>query len=285
MINAPGRSRARRTTSTRRCRSASSSRTAPSRRPASRPAGFADDRRRVRLHPARAARRHLHRRPDLRRHPGPRQDTPALPGADPGRRLPAARQHRVLRRRRPAATAIAGARQRSTPAAAAPASWSATPRSSPTRRSTTPTTTPTRTASSTSSWPSSPAAAATARPSSAVARLPLHRRAVRQRLAALVVAGVLLHRPGHRPARLHHRRPAQGPRGPAALVHRRHLLRDDHHRHRRRPQGVRPGRPVQREPRDRDRQGQRDLPRVRPLARPARLLLHATAGRPTATGT
>ena len=39
-----------------------------------------------------------------------------------------------------------------------------------------------------------------------------------------LVAGVLLHRPRDRAARLHHRRPAQGPRGPAALVHRRHLL-------------------------------------------------------------
>ena len=52
-------------------------------------------------------------------------------------------------------------------------------------------------------------------------RLRLHRRALRQRLAALLLAGVLLHRPGHRAPRLHHRRPAQGPRGPAALVHRR----------------------------------------------------------------
>ena len=99
-------------------------------------------------------------------------------------------------------------------------------------------------------------------------------RALRQRLAALLVAGVLLHRPGDRAARLHHRRPAQGPRGPAALVHRRQLPGHDDRRPRRRAQGVRPGRPLQRQPRDRDRQGERHLPRVRPLARPARLLLH-----------
>ena len=148
-----------------------------------------------------------------------------------------------------------------------------TPPRSPTRRSTTPTTTPTRTAWSTSSWPSSPAAAATA-PRSWRRRLRLHRTpAVRQHLAALLEPGVLLHRPGDRPARLHHRRPAQEPRGPAALVHRRQLpemTTTDGDA----PQGLRPRRPLQRQPRDRDRQGQRDLPRVRPLARPARLLLH-----------
>ena len=72
-------------------------------------------------------------------------------------------------------------------AAGPPASWSTTRRRSPTRRSTTPTTTPTRTAWSTSSWPSSPAAAATAPRSSPSpgatcrTRPPAPRRAVRQR--------------------------------------------------------------------------------------------------------
>ena len=60
---------------------------------------------------------------------------------------------------------------------------------------------------------------------------------------------------------------------------------DDDHRHRRRPQGVRPGRALQRQPRDRDRQGQRDLARVRPLARACPTSTPPAAGRPTATGT
>ena len=59
-------------------------------------------------------------------------------------------------------------------------------------------------------------------------RVRLPGRALRQRLAAQLLAGVRLHRPGDRAARLHHRRPAQEPRGPAALVHRHQLHRHDH---------------------------------------------------------
>ena len=84
---------------------------------------------------------------------------------------------------------------------------------------------------------------------------------------------------------LHLRRPAQGPRGPAALLHGRHrvgTMTTDADR----VPGLRPRRPVQRQPRVGDRQGERDLARVRPLARAARLLLDSgTAARRTATGT
>ncbi len=190
-INDPDVRRARRSTCSRRCRWASSSPTAPCPPTASRPPDF-DLRARLRLHP--------------RRDPGgdtctggvtfadrpiAAVGTPALPRADHRRRLPAARQHRVLRRRRQRLRRRRRTRRRRRAAGhrlrlrSAPASWSTTRRRSPTRRSTTPTTTPTRTASSTSSWSSSPAAAATAPPSSPRRRLPLRRRAVRQRLAAL----------------------------------------------------------------------------------------------------
>ena len=226
----PGLRRARRSTSSRRCRSASS--------PRRHRAVGRHRHGRLRLRagfdftPQSSPAQHLHRRPDAT----PTRPVPAVghPGATPSGSPTASTTCPAT----PPTTAPtprlglsahspASARcSRSTPAAAPPASWSTTPPRSPTRRSTTPTTTPTRTASSTSSWPSSPAAAATAPPSSPSPAATTTDRAVRQRLAALLLAGVLLHRPGDRPARLHHRRPAQGPRGPAALVHRRTYARD-----------------------------------------------------------
>ena len=63
--------------------------------------------------------------------------------------------------------------------------------------------------------------------------------------------------------------------GQSALVHEHRLRPDEHDDHpgSGRPQGVRPRRPVQRQPRDRDRQGVGHLARVRPQPRAARLLL------------
>ena len=58
-----------------------------------------------------------------------------------------------------------------------------------------------------------------------------------------------LHRSGHRSHRLHLRRPAARPRGPAALVHDGVAPGDDDDGHGRRPQGLRARRPVQRQPR------------------------------------
>ena len=101
------------------------------------------------------------------------------------------------------------------------------------------------------------------------------RPALRQHLAALVDARVVLHRPGDRPEGLHLRRPAEGQPGRLALLRERDSVDDDDHR-----DGLprlRARRPVQRQPRDVDRQGERDLARVRPLARPAGLLLDGRA--------
>ena len=128
---------------------------------------------------------------------------------------------RVLRRR----LARSSPRRRS--ASTAPAGRSArpstTPRRSPIRRSTTTSTTPTRTASSTSSCSSSSAVAATAhrRSGRCTARTsPTTRRTTtsgptRPALEAAV------HRRGHRPPRLHQRRPAHEPRGGPAVLDRR----------------------------------------------------------------
>ena len=89
-----------------------------------------------------------------------------VPRADPQRLVPAAGQHRLLRRRHGQLRHRRSCRHRALVhrqrPAGRPARPSTTRRRSPTRRSTTPTTTPTRTASSTSSCSSSPASAATA---------------------------------------------------------------------------------------------------------------------------
>ena len=97
---------------------------------------------------------------------------------------------------------------------------------------------------------------------------------LRQHLAALLrPPGRLCRRERREGLRL--RRPAHRHRGPAAVLDRRGPLEEDHagHRH----PGPRAGRAVQRQPRVGDREGQRDQPRVRPLARPARLLLDRLA--------
>ena len=165
-----------------------------------------------RVHRPRAV-RHLQGR-DLRREPRGRTRLTAVHRAHPGRHLPAARPDGVLRlgqdrqRRGRVVDRRGRAGRHRLRRAARPASSSTTPPRSPTRRSTTPTTTPTRTASSTSSWSCSPAAAATAPRSSASPGCAYTDAPLRQRLAALLVAGVLLHRPRDRAGRLRHRRPA-----------------------------------------------------------------------------
>ena len=93
---------------------------------------------------------------------------------------------------------------------------------------------------------------------------------LRQHLAALVGPPERLHGRQRREG-LRLRRPVARPRGPAAVLDRRgaHGEDDDRHRH----PGLHARRPVQRQPRVGDRARERDLARVRPLARPARLLL------------
>ena len=270
------RSRARRSTCSRRCRSASSTPTAPCRPTASTLDALGGRRDRLRLHAPRDPGRHLHRRRDVRRQPGLADRHPALPRPDRRRRLPAARQHRVLRRRlrrygdrRPGQHRLrlrqprqAGPRRRGDQR---PGDRLLRLRHRQGRRRRL-------------LHGGLRRLRRQRRLAGAGRDLRVRRCALRQRLAALVVAGVLLLRPRHRPARLHHRRPAQEPRGPAALVHRRQLRRHDHRGPRRGPQGLRPRRPLQRQPRDRDRQGERHLARVRPLAGPPGLLLHGQQG-------
>ena len=106
--------------------------------------------------------------------------------------------------------------------------------------------------------------------------------ALRQHLAALVGPAERLHRRQRREG-LRHQGPVARPRGPAAVLDRRVALGEDDDRHRH--PGLHARRPVQRQPRDGDRPRQRDLARVRPLARPARLLLDRQPRRPTARWT
>ena len=85
-------------------------------------------------------------------------------------------------------------------------------------------------------------------------------------------ASSLLHRPGDRPEGLHlattSSRTSRAGCSSTTNAARPTMTTDDDGL-----PGLRPRRPVQRQPRDGDRQGERDLARVRPLARPAGLLL------------
>ena len=201
VINDPDE-RARPSTSTRRCRSGSSSPRAPCPRPASPPPtsttspGFDFTRRRPRANTCTGA--------DLRRLPVAGRGHPALPRADHRRRLQPARQHRLLRRRR---QRLGGRSARSPASARCSTSTAAAARRQDRLRR-----------------------RGDRRPGDRLLRLRhrqgrrrrlLHGRLrrlrrqrrlparrlrgcdytdapVRQRLAALLLAGVLLHRPGHR---------------------------------------------------------------------------------------